>query len=797
MYPVVAREQLSPNVTSLVLQAPLIAAARSPGQFVIVRLGPGAERIPLTIADADPEAGTVTLVIQAVGRSTMDLADLAVGEVVADVAGPLGRPTDLLEAGHAVCVGGGVGTAVIHPIAQGLAARGVRVTSVIGGRSREWVILEHALRAVGEVMVCTDDGSYGRPGFVTEALAELLSAGGMDRVYAVGPVPMMRAVAALTARHGVPTIVSLNSIMVDGTGMCGGCRVTVGGQTRYACVDGPEFDARDVDFAGLADRLTTYRAAELTAVQRGPACRLDALAAEAEARADGAGIGSGPSATTPNGETGVLARPALTNRERMAIARHPVPEREPAIRARDFDEVSLGFTEVLAAAEAERCLQCRNPQCIEGCPVRVNIPRFVDLVAKRDLAGAAAVLLDDNALPCVTGRVCPQETQCEGTCLRGRKGEPVAIGALERFVADWAQRQPEAPPRISPTDAARVAIVGSGPAGLTAAGELVKTGHRVTIFEAFHAPGGVLIYGIPEFRLPKDIVQREVDRLRRAGVEIEVDAVIGKTWTLAQLRSMYDAVFLAVGAGLPVFMDVPGEQLKGVYSANEYLTRVNLMGAFRDNSETPVLHGRRVVVVGGGNVAMDAVRTALRLGADAATLVYRRGREELPARREEVHHAEQEGVAFELLVQPVEVLGDADRWVRGLRCQRMELGEPDASGRRAVKPIAGSELEITCDIVVIAIGTRANPLLTASVPELRLNEWGYVVTDEDGMTSVPGVFAGGDIVRGAATVILAMGDGKRAAASISRYLQRAGRLATSGSPSGGEVVPRRPAAVPA
>jgi glutamate synthase (NADPH/NADH) small chain len=795
MHQVLERKQLSPNVTSLVIEAPLVAAARQPGQFVIVRLGDGAERIPLTIADADPEAGTVTLVIQAVGASTMDLCELQVGDVVADVAGPLGRPTDLLEAGNAVCVGGGVGTAVIHPIAQGLAARGVRVTSVIGGRSREWVILEQELTALGEVVVCTDDGSYGRPGFVTEALDDLLAAGDVDRVYAVGPVPMMHAVAALTSRHEVPTIVSLNSIMVDGTGMCGGCRVTVGGQTRYACVDGPEFDARDVDFNQLIDRLTTYRTSELEAVERRSACRLDTLAEQATTRADEASLELTPTAPGGTPETpSVGMRAELTNRERMAIGRHPVPEREPIIRARDFDEVSLGYTEVLAAAEAERCLQCRNPQCIEGCPVRVNIPRFIDLVARRDLAGAAASLLDDNALPCVTGRVCPQETQCEGTCLRGRKGEPVAIGALERFVADWAQRQPGAPPRISNAgDAQRVAIVGSGPAGLSAAGELVKAGHQVTIFEAFHAPGGVLIYGIPEFRLPKDIVQREVDRLRRAGVQIEVDTVIGKTWTLIQLRSMYDAVFLAVGAGLPVFLDIPGENLKGVYSANEYLTRVNLMGAFRHDSETPVLRGQRVAVVGGGNVAMDAVRTALRLGADQAMLVYRRSRDELPARQEEVHHAEQEGVRFELLASPIEILGDAEGWVRGLRCQRMELTDSDGSGRRAVKAITGSELEIGCDIVVMAIGTRANPLLTASVPELRLNEWGYVVTDPDGMTSIPGVFAGGDIVRGAATVILAMGDGKRAAGAISRYLEHVGRLTTSGSSRATAAVPQLPA----
>ena len=464
-------------------------------------------------------------------------------------------------------------------------------------------------------------------------------------------------------------------------------------------------------------------------------------------------------------------RAPLTPKERMALDRVEMPEQEATLRATNFREVNLGLTEQLAMLEAERCLQCPKPYCIDGCPVRVNIPQFIVRLREGDMAGAAASLLDDNALPCVTGRVCPQETQCELVCLRGKKGRPVAIGHLERFVADWAQHHPDA---VAPTraSAARgsVAIVGSGPAGLTAAGELAKLGHEVTVFEAFHAAGGVLIYGIPEFRLPKDIVQAEVDRLKTLGVRIEPNAIIGKTYTLAELREEYDAIFIAVGAGLPVFMNVPGENLKGVYSANEYLTRVNLMGAWNPESDTPILHGQRVAVVGGGNVAMDAVRTARRLGAAEATIVYRRGREELPARAEEVHHAEQEGIRFELQVAPLEVLGTEDGWVRGMRCVRMALGEPDESGRRRPEPIPGSEFELPCEMVVVAIGTRSNPLLTTATEGLDINEWGYIVTDEAGMTSLPGVFAGGDIVRGAATVILAMGDGKRAAAAIHEYL---------------------------
>ena len=454
------------------------------------------------------------------------------------------------------------------------------------------------------------------------------------------------------------------------------------------------------------------------------------------------------------------------------IPRVPVREQDPKVRATNFEEVCYGYNEEEAQLEATRCLNCKNPRCVAACPVSVKIPQFIQQVAAGDFTGAASIIAEDSSLPAICGRVCPQETQCEGSCILGVKGEPVAIGKLERFVADWSRENGGVKPVVAPSNGHRIAIIGSGPAGLACASDLAKLGYEVTIFEALHRPGGVLEYGIPEFRLPKDkVVAAEIASVKALGVKIETNVIAGRTVTIDSLldNEGFDAVFVGSGAGLPRFMNIPGEHLNGVFSANEFLTRNNLMKAYRDDYDTPIHTGKKVVVVGGGNVAMDAARTALRLGAET-TIVYRRTEKELPARVEEVHHAKEEGIQFAMLTNPVEILGDENGWVTGVRCIRMELGEPDESGRRSPVEVPGSEFDIQTDTVIMSLGTSPNPLIAKTTAGLETTRRGCLVADENGATTRPGVFAGGDAVTGAATVILAMGAGRKAAAAIHEYV---------------------------
>ncbi len=750
MFPILRNEKLAENTHRLDIRAPRICNSYQTGQFVIIRPSETGERIPLTVANSDPQELTITVVVQVVGESTRQLVAHDVGDELKDVVGPLGEPTDIGNFEHVVCCGGGVGIALIWPIARALRRTCDRVTGIISARQADRLILEDELSDIcDELKIATDDGSRGYHGFPTDVLQPMIdSEEPPDGVYAVGPVPMMAAISDQTREPGIKTVVSLNPIMVDGTGMCGGCRVSVGGETKFACLDGPEFDAHEVDFEELMHRLQQYEqqpeARELPRYESAHQC--DRRHTDLEE----ASLKEGREADKPTD-----------------IPRQPMPEQDPDSRIRNFEEVPLGYTEEQAVLEAKRCLQCKNPSCVEGCPVGIDIPGFIELIKERKFEAATDKVLEDNTLPSVCGRVCPQENQCEETCVLGRKGDPVAIGHLERFAGEYGPER-KTPEQTGSTKDIPVAVVGSGPAGLTAAAELARRGYDATVFEALHHPGGVLSYGIPEFRLPKRIVHEEVEQLEQMGVDIECNFVVGKTETVRGLfEEGFGAIFLGTGAGLPILPGLPGENLNGVMSANEYLTRSNLMKAYREDYQTPVLTRSRVAVLGAGNVAMDAARTALRLGADEVTIVYRRTRNESKARIDELEHAEEEGIQFRWLENPVEILGDEDGWVKGLRCVKMELGEPGADGRPKPYPIEGSEFDLPMDMVIVAFGNRPHPLLPRNTKGLQTNEDGTIAVDEaTGETSLENVYAGGDIVTGAATVIQAMGAGKRAARAI-------------------------------
>ena len=753
---IIAKERFSEKVFKLVVEAPLIAKARRAGHFVIVRVGEHGERIPLTIAEADPEHGTITLVVQEVGLSSTRLCEMNVGDELADVVGPLGKATHIENFGTVVCAGGGVGIAPMLPIVQALKAAGNRVISVLAGRTKELVILEDEMRrSSDEVIVMTDDGSYGRKGLVTEGVESVIIREHVDKCFAIGPAIMMKFVCLLTKKYGIPTDVSLNTIMVDGTGMCGACRITVGGQTKFVCVDGPEFDGHQVDFDEMLKRMGAFKGEEREEMHKLHHCE--------------AGEPSGRDA-----DWRVNLRKAMKPKERMAIERCEMRELPPAYRARSLkEEVNRGLTMAQAQREARRCLDCANPGCVEGCPVSIDIPRFIKNIERGEFGEAAATLKETSALPAVCGRVCPQEKQCEAHCIHLKTGgKAVAIGYLERFAADYDREHGEHAASVkAPANGHKVAVVGSGPAGLSFAGDMAKRGYDVTVFEALHEIGGVLKYGIPEFRLPNRIVDFEIDNLRQLGVRFVKDCIIGKTLTVAELKDAgFEGIFVASGAGLPNFMGIPGENAINIMSSNEYLTRINLMDASNPDSDTPVTFGKHVAVVGGGNTAMDSVRTALRLGAETATIIYRRSEAEMPARIEEVKHAKEEGVRFMTLHNPVEYIADEQGRVKQVVLQKMELGEPDASGRRRPVPVEGATVTMDVDLVVVSVGVSPNPILPRSVEGLELGRKGTIAVDENMQSSHKMLFAGGDIVRGGATVILAMGDGRRAAAAMDAKL---------------------------
>lgn len=765
MFKIVSKEQFSEKVFRLRIEAPLIAKAYRAGNFVIVRIGEKGERIPLTIAHADADKGLITLVIQKVGKSSSRLCDLNEGDYIADVVGPLGQPTHIENYGTVVCAGGGVGVAPMLPIATALKKAGNKVISVLAGRSKDLIILEEEVRAVSdEVIIMTDDGSYGDKGLVTEGIERIIKREKVDKCVAIGPAIMMKFVCLLTKKYEIPTDVSLNTIMVDGTGMCGACRVTVDGKTKFVCVDGPEFDGHKVDFDGMMQRLGSFKREEQEEMEKflhheensTPLVEDELIDRNAQWRAD--------------------LRVALKSKERTAIERCEMPELEPAYRATQLrEEVNKGLTVAMAQREAQRCLDCPNPACMEGCPVSIKIPSFIKNIERGEFGKAAKVLKMTSSLPAVCGRVCPQEKQCESKCIHLKMGhKAVAIGALERFAADYARENGlNEIPAVAESNGIKVAVVGSGPAGLSFAGDMAKAGYSVTVFEALHEIGGVLKYGIPEFRLPNAIVETEIETLRKMGVEFIKDCVIGKTLSVKQLEDDgYKGIFVASGAGLPNFMNIPGENSINILSSNEYLTRVNLMDASNPDSDTPMHIGKRVAVVGGGNTAMDSVRTALRLGAEKAMIIYRRSEAEMPARLEEVKHAKEEGVEFLTLHNPIEYIADEKGCVKQIVLQKMELGEPDASGRRSPVPVEGAIETIDIDMAVVSVGVSPNPLVPTSVEGLELGRKNTIAVNEKMQSSIPTIFAGGDIVRGGATVILAMGDGRKAAASMHEMLSK-------------------------
>ena len=782
---IISKTRFSEKVFKFEIEAPLIAKARKAGHFIIVRVGEKGERMPLTIAGADPAKGTITLVVQEVGLSSTRLCHLNEGDYITDVVGPLGKATHIEKFGTVVCAGGGVGVAPMLPIIEALKAAGNRVISVLAGRSKELIILEDEVRkSSDEVIIMTDDGSYGRKGLVTEGIESVIQREKVDKCFAIGPAVMMKFCCLLTKKYGIPTDVSLNTIMVDGTGMCGACRISVGGKTRFVCVDGPEFDGHQVDFDEMLKRMGAFKKEETEEMQRfsqasGSMPESTDCQAEKACAADASQMDTTTSLselTDRNAPWRQEIRKAMKPKERTAISRVVMPELDPVYRATTrTEEVNIGLSAEQAMTEARRCLDCANPTCMQGCPVSINIPSFIKNIERGEFLNAARVLKSTSALPAVCGRVCPQEKQCESQCIHLKMNEPaVAIGYLERFAADFERESGMmSVPECAPANGIKVAVIGSGPAGLSFAGDMAKYGYDVTVFEALHEIGGVLKYGIPEFRLPNKIVDVEIQNLEKIGVKFEKDCLVGKTISVQELENEgFKGIFVGSGAGLPNFMGIPGENSINIMSSNEYLTRVNLMDASNPDTDTPIHLAKNVMVVGGGNTAMDSCRTAKRLGAERVMIVYRRSEAEMPARLEEVKHAKEEGIEFLTLHNPLEYIADEKGAVKQVVLQKMQLGEPDASGRRSPEPIPGATETLDIDMAIVAVGVSPNPIVPTSIQGLELGRKNTIVVNEGMQTNIPCIFAGGDIVRGGATVILAMGDGRHAASSMHEYLQK-------------------------
>lgn len=791
MNKIIRKQQFSEKVFCLEVEAPLIARSCRPGNFIIVRVDNHSERVPYTIAKSDPVKGTLTMVIQEVGRSSTKLCQLNEGDEIVDIVGPLGTPSHIENYGTIICAGGGIGIAAILPILTALKQAGNRVISVLAGRTKELVIMVDDVKKFSdEVIIMTDDGSYGEKGVITVGVEKVIQREHVDKVLAIGPPIMMKFTSLLAKKYGIPNDVSLNTIMVDGTGMCGACRLTIGGKTRFVCIDGPEFDGDLVDWDEMFKRMGTFKEIETSPnPSEGGECLAenksgnevqgksgDCCDSEKNKSANNDENTSSPTAHLSEKMEGAdwrtTLRKELKPKERTAIERVKMPELDADYRAKTrLEEVNIGLSPEMAMQEAKRCLDCPKPSCVEGCPVNIHIPDFIKNIERGDFLEAAKILKETSALPAVCGRVCPQEKQCESRCIHLKMNSPaVAIGYLERFAADYERESGHmALPTVAPSNGIKVAVIGSGPAGLSFAGDMAKRGFEVYVFEALHEIGGVLKYGIPEFRLPNKIVDVEIDNLRRIGVHFQTDTIVGKTISIEDLKEKgFKGIFVGSGAGLPNFMGIPGENAINILSSNEYLTRVNLMDAANPETDTPIIMGKKVLVIGGGNTAMDSCRTAKRLGADV-TLVYRRSEAEMPARLEEVKHAKEEGINFLTLHNPQEYKADEKGRVCAAVLDVMKLGEPDASGRCRPE-LTGETVTVECDQVIVAVGVSPNPLVPKSVKGLELGRKDTIVVNEQMQSSQSEIFAGGDIVRGGATVILAMGDGRRAAANMAEQL---------------------------
>lgn len=762
MFEILEKKWLSEKICLMEVKAKELSYSAKPGHFVIVKTDKRSERIPLTICDYNHNNKSITLVFQIMGKSTKDMAKLEVGDSFQDVSGPLGHYSEFLDAEleslkskKFLFIGGGVGIAPVFPQIKWMSENGLDYDVILGARDSSILILEDEIKKfTSNVYVCTDDGSRGFKGNVVDMMKVLIEEKKIkyNHIISIGPLPMMKFSALKAKEYSIPCTVSLNPLMIDGTGMCGACRVSIGKDVKFACVDGPEFDGALVDFDEAIRRQHMYKTEEGQSILRAE---------------------DGYSHCGCSGASQDVLEEILHDGEVIATREKGIPMREcpPDTRVKSFCEVSYGYNIQEAKAEASRCIQCKNPKCRQGCPVGIDIPGFIKELHNNNLPESAKILSQYTLLPAICGRVCPQETQCEEKCVLGIKGEPVKIGRLERFVGDWMLDN-YSKPAVEDQKNEKVAVIGSGPAGLTAASELAKKGYKVTVYEALHELGGVLTYGIPEFRLPKDkIVRREIENIKKLGVEFVTNFIIGKTNTIDELltKKGFSAVFIGSGAGLPKFMNIPGENLNGVISANEFLTRINLMRAHEEEYDTPVRLGNKVIVVGGGNVAMDAARTARRLGVDT-TIVYRRRQEDLPARLEEIHHAMEEGVKFDFLTNPLEIIGDEKGHVSKVKCTKMQVTSTANPGRAEISVLPNSDFLIDADTVIMSLGTSSNPIITHK-SGIELTKYKYIQAQENSSkTSKEGVFAGGDIVTGSATVILAMEAGKKAAQEIDEYI---------------------------